>query len=845
MEPAEIVNYWNRTLCEGQYRKNGREIKRQADMELPMEQFCFPCKEALEKVTAYTRKERLQEFICLYALYVTMHQIANDTKIGIMVPCGAGYAPLVYAFGKEQSVKEDIQQLYQAYKTLFAVSKETNQVICKHLSEAEKACIQGKGHLYFSYRSPDSNGYTASSGASKTCESPVACESADSGKSFLAGQERFCIEGGQVTISYYKDPQQQEFVKCFLHYYEHVLNEVIEKLQNQGKNSEITLLSEKDSKQLLDWGAGTPRRVPTEKSLYEQFLQWVEKQPEETAVSCGEELLTYRELNERVTEIAHQMQERQVKKGERVVLFCQHSCQTIAAVLAIWAVGAVYVSVAPETAYERICRILSIAKPKLLLMEEENPLYQELPQETLMIGAKKHGTKEAFVPVSGEELHMIFTSGTTGEPKAVMIEAEGFLNLCQWYGREYGFDVHARTLLLTNYSFDASVKNIIVPLITGGQLHLVSTNLYDVEQINRIIAEKKITHINCVPSLLNHMLELEEENQYRSLDSLQVIVLGGEKFMGKRIRAWVETSRRKRLISNVYGPTEATDLVVYHHVSGEELRWDTVPIGKPLDNKYVYILDKELKLCPCYKTGMLYLAGNGVIHQYFGSSGQSDKFVENPYKAGEILYATGDLARWNSRGEVEYIGRSDHQIKINGQRIELEEIEKVALYCKGVEQSAAIVRQERGSHQELVLCYTIRSGAQVEKEELKQIFSAYLSPSLQPNRLIAVKAFPVNHNGKIDRKALLEIVSEDEETGEETVKPKNELEQQILEIWKRILGKKDISVNIPFFEAGGNSLLLNTLKAELEKGMDCKLSLTDFFEYPTIEKQAEQIKWRN
>lgn len=839
MEPAEIVNYWKRTLCEGQYRKNGRDINRQADMELPMEQFCVSCKEALAKVTAYTGKERLQEFICLYALYVTMHQMTNDTRIGIMVPCGAEYAPLVYAFEKDQSVKEDIQQLYQAYKTLYVVSKETNQGIYKHLSEAEKACIQGKGHLYFSYKS------AVSCETPVFCETPDSCKSAASGRSVLSERESLRIEGGQIIISYDRAPQQQEFVKIFPHYYENVLNEIVEKLQNQGMNSEITLLSPKDCKQLLGWGTGTVRAVSDKKSLYEQFLQWVEKQPEEIAVSCGEELLTYWELNEHIKAIAHQMQEKQVKKGERVVLFCQHSCQTIAAVLAIWAVGAVYVPIAPETAYERVQKILSIAKPKLLLMEEEKSLYQKLPQETLMIGTKNHGTKEAFVPVFGEELHMIFTSGTTGEPKAVMIEAEGFFNLCQWYGREYGFDVHARTLLLTNFSFDASVKNLIVPLITGGQLHLVSTNLYDIEQVNGLVAEKKITHINCVPSLLNHMLELEEANQYRRLDSLQVIVLGGEKFVGKRIRTWVETSRRKRLISNVYGPTEATDLAVYHHVSEEELRWDTVPIGRPLDNKRVYILDEEFKFCPCYKTGMLYLAGNGVIHQYFGSNGQSDKFMENPCKAGEILYATGDLARWNSCGEVEYIGRSDYQIKINGQRIELEEIEKVALYCKGVEQSAAILRQEGDSHQELVLCYTIRSGARVEKEELKQIFFAYLSQSLQPNRLIAVKAFPVNHNGKVDRNALLEIVSKNEETKEETVKPKNKLEQQILEIWKRILGKRDISVNIPFFEAGGNSLLLNTLKAELEKVMDCKLSLTDFFEYPTIEKQAEQIKRRN
>lgn len=820
MEPAEIVNYWKCTLCEGRYRKNGLPVRCQADIEKEqlMEQLCFPCEEALENVNTYTKKERLREFICLYALYITMYQITSDTKIGIMVPCGGDYAPMVFKFEKEQSVKEDIQRLYKEYKILLLSFWETNQEIYKHLSEIEKACIKGEGHLYFSY---------------------------GSGREFPEGRESIQIASGQITINCYRDPKRQEFMKCFLHYYENVLNEVVEKLQNQGMNSEIDLLNSKDYKQLFEWGTGAVRAIIQKKSLYEQFMQWVEKQPEETAVSCGEKVLTYRELNERVKHIAHRMQEEQIRKGERVILFCQHSCETIAAVLAIWAVGAVYVPISPETAYERVCRILAIARPKLLLMEKENSCYLDLPQAKLIIGEENQESKGVqFQPTDGEELYMIFTSGTTGEPKAVMIETEGFLNLCQWYSREYGFDVHTRSLLLTNYSFDASVKNMIVPLITGGQLHLVPTNLYDIEEINQRIWAKKITHINCVPSLLSHMLELEEKNQYRKLESLQVIILGGEKFMGKRIQVWNNNSQKKRLISNVYGPTEATDLVTYHHVRKKELGEESIPIGKPLDNKCVYILDKKLNCCPCYKIGMLYLTGNGVIHQYFGSDDQRDKFVKNPYKPGEILYATGDLARWNIRGEIEYIGRSDHQIKINGQRIELEEIEKIALYCTGVEQSVAIVQWEDDSRQEIILCYTVSAGAHVKKEELKKIFSIYLPRALHPNRLIAVKEFPVNHNGKIDRNVLLELLSEFEGTEEEIVKPRNRLEQQMLEIWKQILGKREISVNIPFFEAGGNSLLLNTLKVEVEKVMNYSFNLTDFFEYPTIEKQAEQIKRR-
>lgn len=814
MEPVDIISYWRNILCAGQYGKNIGSKKTALAAKAETKCLRYNCAESIKKVTAYTGKKRLQEFICLYALYVTLHKMTNETKIGLMVRCKSGYFPLVYQFGKQQSVKEEIQQLYEAYKTLFVVSQYTNAGICKYLSATEKDCIDGSGHMYFSYQNT------------------------------APGQESFVVNNGQAILSCHQDTENSGFVKALLHYYNNVLHAVVEKLQRQGMNNELSLLNPADRRQLLSWSNGKVQEYAYERSLYQLFRQWVERKPDRLAVSCGEESMTYQELHRKVKRIGHQMLTKQIQKGDRVAILCENSCQTIAAVLAIWAIGAVYVPVGTQLAYEKVQSILAAAKANLFLLGKETMPYKDLPIEKIVMGEDTPEVYEELPAVCNEELHMIFTSGTTGKPKAVMIEKEGFLNLCQWYSSEYHFDEQARSLLLTNYSFDASVKNLIVPLITGGQLHIVSTSLYDLERINRIVEEKKITHINCVPSLLDHMLELEEQDGYRRLDSLRVIILGGEKFTLDRIQAWREAAAKQRLISNVYGPTEATDLSTYHHVREEDLHKGIVPIGKPLDNKRVYILDDQLELCPCYKTGMLYVAGVGVIRGYFGSNTQKDKFIESPYTAGEILYATGDLARWNGVGEIEYVGRCDHQVKINGQRIELEEIESIARLGKNVKQSAAIVQQTGNSSGELIVFYSSKAGERVEKEALKKIFLDHLPSSLQPNRLIEIEAFPINDNGKIDRKALRDLATSGRDTYAKVEKPKTKLEEKILAIWRKILERDAISIDTPFFEAGGNSLLLNTLKIEVDKLTGGNIKLTDFFEYPTVEMIAKYIERR-
>lgn len=817
MERVDIINYWRGTLCGGQYCKNvkGEECFTMEKKEIVC--IKYDISKSMKQVKAYTEKERLKEFISLYALYQTISRFTGEEKIGLMVPCKTGYFPMVVCLKEKRTVKEDIQELYEAYKSLYMVSQQTTKELEKYLTPEERNCIQGQGHLKFGFHKP------------------------------VEEAESVSIENGilQYRIWDQKDCgglQMELQAKTFLRCYETMLGSVVKQLKEQGQNRELELLSKEDRQQILQWSCGKKTKLKTDIPLYQQFLRWVYVTPEKTAVTCGKEQMTYKELQRKVQQICHQLLEKGIAKHAKVAVISENSCNTIASMLAIWAIGAVYVPIGNQFALEKVKNILELAKANLLLLPKQTEVYHGLTIPMCVAGEAVLEAEEELPVVANEELHIIFTSGTTGNPKAVAIENTGFQNLCNWYAKEYQFTQNARTLLLTNYTFDASVKNMIVPLITGGELHLVPTTLYDVDTINQIIEERKITHINCVPSLLDSMLEAEKSDGYRRLESLTTLIIGGEKFPMDVISCWLMKDKKKRLISNVYGPTEATDLSNFHHLKEEELSKAFLSIGRPLDNKQVYILESDLSLCPCYKTGMLYISGTGVIRHYMGDSVQTDKFKTNPYQEREILYCTGDLGRWNAAGEIEYVGRSDNQVKLNGQRVELEEIENVAKLCATVKQSAAILRNTGDSRIELVLYYNSKAGGTVKEEELKIILKRHLSPSIQPNKCIEIQEFPLNANGKIDRKALASRTESENSSSGKIVEPRTELEQKIKESWVQILGRTDISINTPFFEAGGNSLRLNQLKFDLEKRIDCNIRVTDLFEFPTIERMAKYIE---
>lgn len=843
MKTAEIIKYWRDALQGGEYARGFGLVSAKRTGTQERKEIHYDCVKTMEELRVYTGKERLQEFICLYALYRTVQLMTGKMQIGLMVSCEDKRYPLIFTIDERASVKAEIQRLYEGYKKLYVIASCTNSAIIKFLPEEEQECLLGERHLGFSYYGTKEN------------------------------YEELQILPEKVSLQYLDGNMSEEYAKTVLYHYDHVLGQVITLLKNHGNSVEITLLTKEERERVLGFSYGKAEELSYKGSMYSRVVKIANSQPDHLAVCCNNEKLTYSNLCIRSAKIAKELRNQGMKRESRIALLCENSVDTIASLLAIWAIGAVYIPIGTHLTKEKVANMLTLAKAELMVfvgprtlveLEEKtsNKLdgygiipvdYQDINIPKLVLHQWDRESdlefhkdlRKELEQEEGDQLHIIFTSGTTGEPKGVLIEREGFENLCEWYAKEFHFDREARSLLLTSFSFDASVKNLIVPLLTGGTLYLVPDTLYDVPAIHTILETCQITHVNTVPSLFDQIMELDEKDSYRHLESLQEIILGGEKFSKTQIRSWLTKKKSKVRISNVYGPTEATDLVTFHTVTQEELDKDRIPIGTPLPNKQVYVLNENRTLCACYQEGMIYVSGTGVITNYANPETGKEKFIKLRIGSLErILYATGDLGCWNSCGELEYIGRKDHQVKINGQRIELEEIEQVVQRFPSVKQSAAIIKQVENQRKELIVFYTMDQTVcdRVQEEaELKKYVESQLSSSLMPNQFCRIEQFPITSHGKIDRKKLLELANS-KQGHIEGKEPKTDMEHVVHDIWCRILLQDKIGVDVSFFEAGGNSLLLNRLKAEMDRVGGCTLQLTDYFEYPTIEAIARQIE---
>ena len=587
-----------------------------------------------------------------------------------------------------------------------------------------------------------------------------------------------------VTLQAKADP---DYLQNALALYQAMLADVLSGLKGLART---TLYSTYENR-VLALGCGETQ-IPADFHAYTAFAETAARFPDADALVCGTERFSYRELHRAILNAADSYRKQGVQQGDIVPLVTDHDSRTIISLYAIWLLGAVY---APLSVTQ--------SAQKQQLIRDEIAAIRLTPEER---SAKSH---------------LIFTSGTTGKPKAVLIDWVGFGNLCNWYADTFAFGQQSSSLLMTNFLFDASVKNLVTPLITGGKLVIPDCELYDIDRMRQIIQREQVTHINTVPSLLD---QLTEQAETAELQSLKWVILGGESY---RIRM-EKMLQLPCKIANVYGPTEATDLATCCVISDKKCTH--VPIGKPIRNKQIRILDEHNQLCPLYVKGEITIGGCGVADRYFNVD-KHEVFLTD-LKLGK-LYRTGDFGMMDAAGNVWYMGRKDHQIKLHGQRIELEELEHIGRDLPAVESIAAVLQNKQ-----LLICYTEKEP--IPKEKLKACYARKLSRNLQPNDFVRFARMPLTANGKIDRKKLAEMLN-DRQENPHVVLPQTPTEIAVAQAWSAALGKDEISIDRPFFEAGGSSLLLNKLKHELDKRIPNQLVITDFFECTTIRKIAERI----
>lgn len=586
---------------------------------------------------------------------------------------------------------------------------------------------------------------------------------------------------------------------------------------------------------------------------------YLERQAAETphavAITSQEGTLTYVEMNRISNRLAQALRKQGVKREERVAVMMDRSLEMMIAIFGVLKAGGAYVPVAPDLPKERIRYMLGNSGAKLVLTKGTTPeeLGTSLPfmdvQEALAQESDDFPVEKLHDPRS--LAYVLYTSGSTGQPKGVMIEHHSVINRIGWMQKLYGLDTSGVIMQKTPITFDVSVWELFWWSFAGAKLVLLPPGgEKDPALIVDTIAQHGVTTMHFVPSMLH--LFLENPVLLRGdarLESLCHVFASGEALTANQVRRFHErigVPYNTRLV-NLYGPTEATVDVSYYDCSDGDIPNNdvlfNVPIGKPIDNISLYILSEAMKLQPIGIAGELCISGAGLARGYIGRTDLTEeKFVDNPFATGSLMYRTGDLARWLPDGTIEYLGRIDHQVKIRGQRIECGEIEHVLLGHPAV--SEAVVMKRNAISGSEYLCAYIVCSEPVNHQELLDFAALRLPDYMVPQTVLELPTMPLSPNGKIDRK---ELPEPEWMTDPSTpiVEAESDIELAITAVWREILQRDDFGIHHRFFDVGGESLLLVRAHQQLEELYPGALGVTDLFTYPTIASLAAYLESRN
>jgi amino acid adenylation domain-containing protein len=586
--------------------------------------------------------------------------------------------------------------------------------------------------------------------------------------------------------------------------------------------------------------------------IHQFFEQRAAATPDSLALVSSNTRYSYSELNRKANQLAHYLIERGVDTNSRVGILMDRSCEMVIAVLGILKAGGAYVPFDSTYPKARLASMLQDIGLKHLL--SMNRLLEYLPEKNTSV-ITLDGEKDAIAqkssdnprqPVNPEDLaYVIFTSGSTGKSKAAAVHHRGWSNLLNWFTSQFEITSQDKVLLMSSFSFDLTQRALAIPLVCGGELHLLASNHYSSELILNTIHAEKITLMNCAPSPFYPLIENQSVESLRKLASLRIVFLGGEPISGARLKEWVNSEYCKTELVNVYGVAECSDVSTYYRLHDFE-RYVTspVPIGIPIHNTQVYVMDSEMNCLPDGEIGELCIAGEGVGNGYLNDEQLTKKkFVT--LKLGripELVYRTGDLGRLGRDRNFEYVGRVDHQAKVHGVRIELEEIETILRLHPLIQEAIVLVREiERGDQR--VVAYVIPKESFPDgewgsvEEDLRRHMQLKLPKNLVPNIFIKIKEVPLNPNGKVDRIAL-----QDENGPNEAKLPSRERTTTEIVVGAFVieaLRVPQIGLDDDFFDLGGHSLMAIQVVNQINETFGTRFDLSLFSnEETTVSKLA-------
>ena len=576
-------------------------------------------------------------------------------------------------------------------------------------------------------------------------------------------------------------------------------------------------------------------------TLLQQFEKQIYENPDKCAVRLGADSLTYLQLNNRANGVAKKLLQQGIGSNDIAALLIERSTEMIVAIIAVLKVGAAYLPIDPTNPEERIKHILRDSKAKVILTncEESSPVViKQLPCIDLRYINAQSQNVSPIAPMEPEDIaYVIYTSGTTGQPKGVPIRQKSLVNLMEWQIKHADIQENSVVLQKSTYTFDASVWEIYLCLLSGATLQMISEEEnQNLHKLVQIIKTQKITHTLMVPTMFDALLDyMTNENEGNALDSLQNLYLGAEELTQELLDKFKHiTGKSIEHITNLYGPTEGTVNVAFYDLkqhTGER----RIPIGKPIPGTSVYILN-NMQLSGIGMTGELCIGGAGITTGYIGLTQlTSEKFIPNPYKPDETLYRTGDLARWNADGTIEYLGRRDDQVKIRGFRVELNEIREKCIRMAGIHAAAVVIKQI--GDQPVICCYVVKDESKSLSsviEELKNTLPDYMIPT----HIAALEKLPFTANGKLNT-ALLP--APEPTTNRNYVAPEGEIEYELEKLFKNVLELQQVSVLDNFFEIGGHSIKAASLAWQIEKTLHARVSMKDILLRQNIRNIAKFI----
>ncbi|OYD09085.1 hybrid non-ribosomal peptide synthetase/type I polyketide synthase [Paludifilum halophilum] len=601
---------------------------------------------------------------------------------------------------------------------------------------------------------------------------------------------------------------------------------------------EICMLGEQEKKFQLEQFNATHEKYPKEKTVVELFEAQAEQTPRLPAVKCGDEVLTYSELNQKANQLARVLRRKGVVPDACVGILADRSVEMVVACLGVLKAGGAYLPIDTDYPRERVRYLLQDSGAEILLTQ------QHVKTKDVFTGTRLFLDDPALYRGDGANLdivhrpehlvYTIYTSGTTGQPKGVMIEHRGLVNYLCWAAKQYVRGEKVNFPLYTSLSFDLTVTSLFTPLITGNTIVVYPGSSKEI-LIERIVRDNKVGVVKLTPSHLKLIQHMEIRNS-----SIKRLILGGEPLESALAGKIVEKFGGRVEICNEYGPTETVVGCMYHRFNPRKDTAPSVPIGVPAANVEIYILDRNQNPLPPGAVGELYIAGDGVARGYMGRSElTAEKFVPHPFRPERRMYKTGDLARFLPDGIIEFIGRMDEQIKLRGYRIEKGEIESRLRDHPAIQEAVAVLRRDDWREPFLTAYYVAQKEFSVTelRDDLLQTLPEYMIPS----HFIPLEKIPLTANGKLDKEALPKIPGDRPRQVAEYVTPQTDMERVISEVWKSVLGLEQVGVDDKFFEVGGHSLNLIQVNNQLKEKTGREIPIVEMFNHPTIRSLAQYL----